>query len=74
MPIYILTLSKIAPGEPTGSIGDLFEDAYSNVEDAERAFKKLQIGPLYFRKELWQKTTDGRRILIKEERYAANKT
>lgn len=71
MAIYILTLSKIMPGEPTGFISDLFEDAFSNMADAEKAFKNMPLGNVYFRKELWTKTSDGKRLLIKEERYNA---
>ena len=50
--IYILTLTKICPGEPTGYISDLWEDAWTDRVAAERAFKKMELGPVYFRKEL----------------------
>ena len=73
MPIYILTLCKIAKGEPTGFISDLFEDAFSNLNEAEQAFDSIPLSTLYFRKELWQKTEDGRRIMLKEERYYAER-
>ena len=50
--IYILTLTKVCPGEPTGYISDLWEDCWTDRTAAERAFKKLELGPVYFRKEL----------------------
>lgn len=70
MPVYILTLSKICPGEPTGFIGDLFEDAFTNQKEAEQSFNGLALSSLYFRKELWLREKNGRRKLLKEERYA----
>ena len=68
--IYILTLTKVCPGEPTGYISDLWEDAWTDRTAAERAFKKLELGPVYFRKELWVKEPGGRRKLLMEERYS----
>ena len=67
--IYILTYSMLMPGTPTGYISDLFEDAFTDVVKAERAFKTLQLNKEYFRKELWVKEPGGRRKLLKEERY-----
>ena len=68
--IYILTYSMLMPGTPTGYISDLFEDAFTDVVKAERAFKTLQLNKEYFRKELWDKEPGGRRKLLKEERYS----
>lgn len=68
--IYILTYSMLMPGTPTGYISDLFEDAFTDVIKAERAFKTLQLSKEYFRKELWVKEPGGRRKLLKEERYS----
>lgn len=68
--IYILTYSMLMPGTPTGYISDLFEDAFTDVVKAERAFKTLQLNKEYFRKELWVKEPGGRRKLLKEERYS----
>lgn len=70
--IYILTYSMLMPGTPTGYISDLFEDAFTDVIKAERAFKTLQLNKEYFRKELWVKEPGGRRKLLKEERYSGN--
>ena len=67
--IYVLTLTKICPGEPTGYISDLWEDCWTDRIAAERAFKKMELGPVYFRKELWIKEPGGRRKLLMEERY-----
>ena len=53
--IYILTLTKVCPGEPTGYISDLWEDCWTDRVAAERAFNK----------------PGGRRKLLMEERYAA---
>ena len=68
--IYILTYSMLMPGTPTGYVSDLFEDAFTDVVKAERAFKTLQLNKEYFRKELWVKEPGGRRKLLKEERYS----
>lgn len=69
--IYILTYSKLAPGEPTGYISDLWEDAWTDRVAAEKAFKSKVLTREYFRKELWVKEPGGRRTLMMEERYAA---
>ena len=67
--IYILTLSKICPGEPVGFITDLFEDAFLDLNEAEEAFKNLPLSPLFFKKELWCKNQNGKRVPLKEEQY-----
>ena len=68
--IYILTLTKVCPGEPTGYISDLWEDCWTDRVAAERAFKKLELTKEYYRKELWVKEPGGRRKLLMEERYS----
>ena len=68
--IYILTLTKVCPGESTGYISDLWEDCWTDRTAAERAFKKLELTKVYFRKELWVKEPGGRRKLLMEERYS----
>lgn len=68
--IYILTYSKLMPGTTEGAISDLFEDAFTDSVQAERAFKNLVLTPEFFRKELWVKEPGGRRRLLKEEKYA----
>lgn len=68
--IYILTYCKLMPGTPQGSISDLFEDAFTDVAQAERAFNNLVLTREYYRKELWVKEPNGRRRLLKEEKYA----
>lgn len=35
--IYVLTLTKVCPGEPTGYISDLWEDSWTDRVAAERA-------------------------------------
>ena len=69
--IYVLTYSKIMPGEITGSISDLFENAFTDIIRAEKAFKDLVLTPEYFRKELWVIEPGGKRKMLKEERYKA---
>jgi len=68
--IYILTYSMLMPGTSTGYISDLFEDAFTDIVKAEKAFKALNLSREYFRKELWVKEPGGRRKLLKEERYS----
>ena len=67
--IYILTYSMLMPGTPTGYVSDLFEDAYTDRDKAEKAFGNLVLTPEYFRKELWIKESNGKRSLLKEERF-----
>ena len=67
--IYILVYSKVVPGEPSGSISDLWENAWTDRVAAEKGFNALQLTPVYFRKELWVKEPGGRRYLLMEERY-----
>lgn len=68
--IYILTYSMLMPGTSTGYVSDLFEDAFTDVVKAEKAFKTLELSKEYFRKELWVKEPGGRRKMLKEERYS----
>lgn len=68
--IYILTYSMLMPGTSTGYVSDLFEDAFTDIVKAEKAFKALNLSREYFRKELWVKEPGGRRKLLKEERYS----
>lgn len=68
--IYVCTYSKIAPGEPTGVINDLLENAAETVAAAEKQFNGMILTREYFRKELWEFDLHGRRRLVKEERYA----
>ena len=71
MPIYILTYTKIMPGEPQGTIGDLFIDAFTLLTDAEKCFDETPLDQYYFRKELWEKTSDEKKKrFLKGERYA----
>lgn len=67
--IYVLTLTKVCPGEPTGYISDLWEDCWTDRVAAEKAFKNTELNTVYFRKELWIKEPGGRRSLLMEERY-----
>lgn len=67
--IYILTYSMLMPGTSTGYVSDLFEDAFTDIVKAEKAYKELALSREYFRKELWVKEPGGRRKLLKEERY-----
>ena len=69
MIIYILTYSMLAPGTPAGHINDLFENAFTDMESAERAFNGLVLTREYFRKEMWIKDTNGTRKLLKEKRF-----
>lgn len=70
--IYILTLTTLAPGTPTGSISMLFEDAFTDAVQAEKAFRELALSREYFRKELWVKEPGGRRRLLKGEKFNGN--
>ena len=67
--IYVLTFSKIAPGEPSGSISDLFENAFTDKMRAYREFDNMTLNTEFFRKELWLIEPGGKRSLLKEERY-----
>jgi len=69
---YVITLTKISPGEPTGQISDLLEDwGFKTSEDAIRRFNGIILTPEYIRKELWVKDTDTKiRKILREERYA----
>lgn len=67
--IYVITYSKIAPGEPDGTISDLFENAYTDRYRAHKAFDDLELTPEYFRKELWVIEQGGKRQLLKEKRF-----
>lgn len=73
MPIYILTLCKIMPGEPTGHIGDLLHDVFLNIKDAEEAYDAIALNALYFKKELWVKNPEGKRKLIKGDYYVTDR-
>lgn len=69
---YAITLTKIAPGEPTGQISDLLEDwGFNDRQSAERRFRNVELSREYIRKELWVKDTDTKiKKVIKEERYS----
>ena len=67
--IYVLTFSKIAPGEPSGSISDLFENAFTDKVRANKAFDEMTLTSEFFRKELWLIEPGGKRSLLKEVRY-----
>ena len=67
--IYIITISKIMPGSPEGAVSGLWEDATTDISEAERSFKNLVLTQEYFRKELWVKDPTGKRRLLKEERF-----
>ena len=67
--IYVITCTKISPGESVGYIGDLLENASTDISVAEELFKNLVLNKEYFRKELWVIEPGGRRKLLKEERF-----
>ena len=67
--IYILTYSMVMPGTPQGYVSDLFEDAFTDMMRAEKAFRNLVLTKEYFRKELWIREPGGGRKLLKEERF-----
>ena len=71
MQAYAITLTKIAPGEPTGLFSDLLEDwGFDSRDDAVRAFNKVPLSAEYPRKELWVKDTVTKvKRILKEERY-----
>ena len=68
---YAITLTKIAPGEPTGQVSDLLEDwGFKSQYDAERRFSSIILNREFIRKELWAKNIETKvKTLIKEERY-----
>ena len=68
--IYVLTLTKVCPGEPTGFISDLWEDCWTDRTEAEKAFKRMPLDKTYYRKELWIKEPTGRRMLLMEEKFS----
>ena len=67
--IYILTVSKICPGEPTGIIDDLLVDVFDDVQQARKAFDDFELSALYFYKELWLKDDNEKRKLLRRARY-----
>lgn len=67
--IYVITYSKIAPGEPDGNISDLFENAFTDRVRAHKAFDDLELTSEYFRKELWVIEPGGKRKLLKEKKF-----
>ena len=64
------TTGKRVMGFYTQSDVDLWEDCWTDRTAAERAFKKIELSSVYFRKELWVKEPGGRRQLLMEERYS----
>lgn len=68
--IYVITYSKIAPGEANGSISDLFENAFTDRVRAHKVFDDLVLTAEYFRKELWVIEPGGKRKLLKEKKYS----
>ena len=67
--IYVCTYSKTSPGEPSGIVNDLLENAAETLVNAEKQFRGMILTREYFRKELWGFDANGRRKLIKEECY-----
>ena len=67
--VYVLTYSMIMPGTPKGYISDLFENAYTEMGKAERAFNSMLLNREYFRKEHWVIESNGLRKLLKEKRF-----
>lgn len=68
---YVITLTKVVPGEPTGQISSLLEDwGFMTLRDAEKSFKGIILDRVYIRKELWSKDTDTKiKKLLMEERF-----
>ena len=67
--IYVITYSKVSPGEPTGSISDLFENAFTDKVRAYKTFDDLELTAEFFRKELWVLEPGGKRKLLKEKKF-----
>ncbi len=67
--IYVITYTMIMPGTPEGCVSDLFEFASTDLNKAEKFFKDLVLTQTYIRKEMWLIRADGRRTLMKEERW-----
>lgn len=68
---YVITLTKVVPGEPTGQISSLLEDwGFMTLRDAEKSFRNIMLDRVYIRKELWSKDTDTKvKKLLKEEKF-----
>ena len=67
--IYVLTYTMICPGTALGQISGLFENAFTDVVRAEKAFKDMKLTREYFRKELWVIEPGGKRKLLKEDKF-----
>lgn len=67
--VYVLTYSMLMPGTPTGYVSDLFENAYTEMSKAEKAYNNMMLSREYFRKELWLIESNGLRKLLKEKRF-----
>ena len=67
--VYVLTYSMLMPGIPTGYVSDLFENAYTEMSKAEKAYNNMMLSREYFRKELWLIESNGLRKLLKEKRF-----
>ena len=68
--IYVLLYSKVVSNEPGKLISGLFENAFSNMSDAEKYFKSMPLTAEYARKELWCVKSNGERKCLKEEHYS----
>ena len=67
--IYVLTYTMICPGTALGQISGLFENAFTDLMRAEKAFNDMNLNHEYFRKELWVIEPGGKRKLLKEKKF-----
>ena len=67
--VYVLTYCMLMPGTPTGYVSDLFENAFTEMGKAERAYNSMLLNKEYFRKALWVIESNGLRKLLKEKRF-----
>ncbi len=68
--IYILLYSmRIHTNYGVSYVSGLFENAYNNIAEAEKAFNDMIISEQYFRKELWAKDNSEKMKLLKETSY-----
>ena len=70
--IYVMCYAMQSPGSPGGIISGLFENAFENGDVAQKYFKSMPLSREYPRKELWTIEPNGRRVMLKEERYRDN--
>lgn len=66
--IYVMCYSMHAPGTSSGLVSGLFENAFDNGDAAMKYYKSMPLSNEYPRKQLWTIESNGRRVMLKEDR------